>query len=348
MHPESESRSGRTALIVEACILCFALALLFLRPLVNFHDSVGDLAITFVAILLEGIPFMLLGSVAGGLIEEFLPQEFVTQVLSTRKKPAILVAAGLGLVFPVCECAIVPVARRLLNKGVPFGAAIAFLLGVPIVNPIVAASTWLAYRFDWNMVLVRMVFGYLIAVTTALLINRFFKTDSALLSDSYTSPQLECACCAGANCGSHSQALSRRFLSAFGHACNDFFDVAKYLVIGAFVAALARTIIDVETWRHLSASPVTAILPMMGLAVALSLCSEVDAFVASGFRGLLPGTAQMSFMLLGPMLDIKLLLMYQTLFRKRAIVAIAVITTAAVFLAMVVYELGLGGLDGLE
>jgi len=343
--PESGSPAERTGLIVEICVLCFALALLFLRVIPHFHDLVGDLAISFVGILLEALPFMLLGSVVGGLIEEFLPHEFVTRTLSTRKRPAIFVAAALGLVFPVCECAVVPVVRRLLNKGVPMGAAVAFLLGAPILNPIVATSTWLAYRLDWNMVLVRMLCGYLIAVGTALLMNRFMRTDTALLPDSCASSQPQCFCCDGTDHASDAHGLGQRFFSALGHASNDFFDVAKYLVIGAFVAALARTTIDVEMWRHLSASPVTAILLMMALAVALSLCSEVDAFVAAGFRGLLPNTAQMAFMLLGPMLDIKLLLMYQTIFRRRAIVTIAVITTVAVFLAMVAYEFGLGGLN---
>jgi uncharacterized protein len=205
-------------------------------------------------------------------------------------------------------------------------------------------STGLAYGFDWNIVLVRMACGYVIAVGTALLIDRFLRTDTALVSD-YTSPQHECSCCVGVDNIAFSQGLIQRCFSAFGHALNDFFEVGQYLVIGAFVAALARTVIDVETWRHLCASPVTAILLMMALAVALSLCSEVDAFVAAGFRGLMPNTAQMAFMLLGPMLDVKLLLMYQTIFRRRAILIIATITIAAVFLTMVFYELVLGGLN---
>jgi len=76
---------------------------------------------------------------------------------------------------------------------------------------------------------------------------------------------------------------------------------------------------------------------MMVLAVALNLCSEADAFVATSFR-VLPASAQMAFMVLGPMLDVKLVLMYLRVFRKRAIVALTSMVLAAVFAAMLIFH----------
>ena len=116
--------------------------------------------------------------------------------------------------------------------------------------------------------------------------------------------------------------------------------------MGAFVAALARTVIGVNVLQGLSSSPITAIILMMLLAMALNLCSQTDAFLAAGFRGILPDTAQMAFMILGPMLDIKLLLLYPTMFRKRVIVALVTLTFLTVLTSMIFLEYGLGGLIG--
>jgi uncharacterized protein len=344
-NPAYTQQPQTLALILEAAFLCLALGFLWLGSLQGFSDIVGDLSISFVAIMVEAMPFMLLGSVVGGLIETFVPQELVSRLLAGRKHATVFVAAGLGLIFPVCECAIVPVVRRLLHKGVPLSAAVAFLLGGPIVNPLVASSTWLAYRFDWSFVGVRMICGYAIAVVVAFVVSFLFRNGNALLDGAPAGPT--CGCC-----GEHGHAaetavgIVSKFFSALQHACDDFFDVGRFLVIGAFVAALARTLIGVDELRDLFASPGTAIVMMMGLAMALNLCSETDAFIAAGFRGVLPDTAQMAFMVLGPMLDVKLLLMYLTIFRKRLIVALALLIFVAVLASMIFLQYGFGGLPG--
>ena len=80
--------------------------------------------------------------------------------------------------------------------------------------------------------------------------------------------------------------------------------------------------------------PALAILCMMGLAVLLCLCSEADAFVAASFTTLHP-SAKLGFLVLGPMFDLKLLLMYTRVFRKRLILTIA----ASVIVQVFVYTL---------
>src|SRR5208283_2857918 len=153
------------------------------------------------------------------------------------------------------------------------------------------------------------------------------------------------------DCDAHEHDVSgngkmSRCLAAFQHACDDFFDVGRFLVIGAFIAALARTTIGVDALRDLLASPGIAIIMMMGLAIALNLCSETDAFIAAGFRGVLPDTAQMAFMILGPILDMKLLLMYLTMFRRPVIIALSLLSFATVLASMIFLQYGLGGLPG--
>jgi uncharacterized protein len=348
LHLSPESRRAEAiAIIGELTILAFALSTLVVGTLTR-EPEIGDLAINFVSIILEALPFMMIGAVIGGIIEVFVPPDFIQRTLIGQGKAAVFVAAGLGLVFPICECAIVPIVRRLINKGIPRSAAIAFLLGAPIVNPLVAASTWLAYRGNWGMVTTRMLCGYVIAVGVALVLDKISPKESTLSTARHLD-SCEHGCSHGC-CGHDHEHMPSSFfgkiLEAITHARDDFFTIGKYLIIGAFVAGLARTVIDVEAFQRLFSSPVPAILAMMGLAVALNLCSQTDAFIAAGFRGIFPDTAQMAFMILGPMLDLKLLLAYFTMFDGRTIRTLSILTIIAVFAAMMILHYGFGGLLG--
>jgi uncharacterized membrane protein YraQ (UPF0718 family) len=123
-------------------------------------------------------------------------------------------------------------------------------------------------------------------------------------------------------------------MNAFRHASSDFIDVGQFLVIGAFIAALFQTVISRQSLAHFTSNPVSAILVMMALAVALNICSEADAFVAASFRFVMPFSAQFAFMLLGPMLDVKLVLMYTGVFRRKAIGALSACVFILVFMAV--------------
>ena len=332
----------RTAAALQVAFLLLAAAVVALpvvRP--ESRQWVGGLAINFFSIIIEAFPFMMLGALVGGVIEVFVSREWLSDKLEGRGVLAVLLAAGAGIVFPVCECAIVPVVRRLLRKGVPIGAAVAYLLAAPIANPVVAASTAVAYRFDWRFVATRMLAGYGVAVAVGFLVGAFFNRATGLAKGvQWDAPGF---------CGAHgdgSPRLPARLFAAVGHAADDFFDVARFLVIGAFIAALARTSVSVSTFQALASAPWLAILLMMALAVALNLCSEADAFIAASFRKVLPGSAQMAFMVLGPMLDIKLVLLHMSIFRKRVIALLVVAMVVGVFVLMLALEYWLRLLPG--
>lgn len=317
-------------LILEGLFLVYAIAILV-------HTGRGPylqtLSVTFVGILLEAFPFMLIGALAGGFIEEFVSEERIAAILPRGKRRTVFLAAGMGMLFPVCECAIVPVVRRLIHKGAPLSAAVAFLLGGPIVNPIVLASTVVAYGVDWRTGAIRLLAGYVIAVAIGFSMGRLFRKSPALLSENaLPDDHTGCACC-GHEQSTHAGKGSR-IASALAHAAEDFFQIGHFLVIGAFIAATIHTTVDRTVFLFFSEWPSLSILMMMSLALALNLCSEADAFVASSFQYLVPFSSQMAFMVLGPMLDVKLLLMYLGLFRKRAIAALSGMTLVAVFGAM--------------
>lgn len=351
--------------------LFLAVALVFL-PLGSSSSSLKSLAIVFVSIVLEAIPFMLFGSLVGGVIEAFVSRERMAALLPRKGWLTVCVAAGAGLVFPVCECAVVPVVRRLLGKGLPFSAAIAYLLGGPIVNPIVAASTAMAYAFDWRIVVLRLGLGYGIAVVIAMLMGIFFGESRAIKHNvTPKNDTLSCDCqhhqgghslyetsspteqvvpvcihhaetttaCGCGHSHSASDSWTDKIGSAFTHAMNDFLAVGHYLVIGAFIAALAQTYIDRSSFLSFTALPVLSVVLMMALAILLNLCSEADAFIAASFQGLVPMPAQMAFMLTGPMFDLKLLLMYQDVFKRRAILVLATLILAGVLAVAVGLEM---------
>lgn len=292
------------------------------------------LATMFGSIVLEALPFMLLGALIGGLIEALVSRERMAALLPANPLVGVCVSAGLGILFPVCECAVVPVVRRLLGKGLPFSAAIAYLLAGPVVNPIVAASTLLAYGFDWSVAAWRLGLAYVVAVGIALFLGRLFPGRTALLEEQELASTPQTAC----SCGCETDLLprfehvhsipmhptfSQKLMQALRHGAADFLGTAHFLVIGAFVAALAQTFVNRSLLLDFAVYPALATLLMSGLAVALNLCSEADAFIAASFRGLVPLQGQMAFMLTGPMFDLKLLLMYQVLFRRKTIAALS-------------------------
>jgi uncharacterized membrane protein YraQ (UPF0718 family) len=330
IHHHHQAAIGSTIRLSSFIQLTFIAAAVALVVLYRHSPAFATLSITFVSIFLEALPFMLLGSLVGGFIEVFVSRDAIGRLLPARTWQAIVLAAGLGLIFPVCECAIVPVVRRLLQKGLPLGAGIAFLLGGPIVNPLVAVSTAVAYGYDWSMAVERMLIGYLIAVTVGGVIELSFKRQNALIQDSGSDPDTECA---------HPQApvgITQKILGSLQHAALDFIDIGRFLVFGAFIASVLQTLLARGDLTAVAESPLLSILVMMLLAVVLNLCSEADAFVAASFRTSLALPAQLAFMVLGPMLDIKLILMYFRLFRKRLILVLSSLTFVSVLAAMVV------------
>lgn len=330
-------KATRFALLAQ---FSFIATLLGLVVFCRETDQFQSLGISFVAIVLEAMPFMLLGTLAGGFIEVFVPRERLVQWLPQKGWLTVFVAAGFGLLFPVCECAIVPVVRRLLQKGMPLGAAIAFLLGGPIVNPIVAASTAVAYAFDLSVVANRLIIGYAVAVIAGLLIDVLFSKASAGLPPVLTGPENpEQQPATRKAQGAEQFSLSSKLNSAVSHAAQDFFDIGRFLIIGAFLAALLQSVIPRQILLSVMHPPILSIAFMMVLAFVLSLCSEADAFVAASFRtAAVPLSAQLAFMILGPMLDIKLVLMYTRVFHKKLILALAGLVCLLVCLAMLARE----------
>jgi uncharacterized membrane protein YraQ (UPF0718 family) len=320
-------------------------------------DQKQDFAFAFLSILFEGAPFILLGTLISGFIDIYLPAGTMDKLLPRRKIPAILVAGLLGAILPVCECAVVPVIRRLVKKGLPVSCALTYMLAAPIVNPITALSTWKAFKgpeipfggdlsFSASLVMTvsRLGLGFLVAVAVGVIVSRIpmikllrqrlveslerEKAVEAKKEHHHHQHDHGHACCGhdhGDGHHHHDHGRDNRLVAAFRSAMRDFVDVGVYFSIGVAITALFNTgIAPGAQWLGtLATNNVAAPAALMVLAFVLSLCSTSDAFIAATLDKFTYG-AKLAFMVFGPMLDVKLIFLYQTVLKRRFILWLAI------------------------
>jgi uncharacterized membrane protein YraQ (UPF0718 family) len=300
--------------------------------------------IIFRSILWEALPFIVLGALIAGLLDELLPQRWLTAVIPRNPFLAVAIGGLLGLVFPICECGIVPIMRRLLRKGLPLSACVAYLLAGPIVNPVVIGSTFAAFNgmedtfiggkpayqmSGWWMVLFRTGIGYIVAVTTAMVVEWMWQKHGSSLLTPLTRPSALPEADI-AETGPRPSAW-QRVSNISQTSIHDFVDITVFLILGALLAAGTRMFLTPEMIADLGSQHIMlTLLLMMGLAIILCLCSEADAFVAASFVTL-PPSAKVSFLVLGPMVDIKLYALYLLIFRPRLIATIYFCVVGQVF-----------------
>lgn len=304
----------------------------------SMETIVKHFILTFASIVWEAMPFIVFGAVIAGILEEFLPQQLITRILPSQRFLAIAISCFLGIVFPMCECGIIVVMRRLLRKGLPLSCCVAYMLAGPIINPVVMISTYAAFQnMDENsmnvdgrlipqfgskeMTIARVGLGFLTAFCTGLFVEwQYRKHGAKKLLLPIAMGDLE-SNAEGGEEGQERQPFLRRAGNITETAIHDFVDITVFLILGALLAALSRVTMDqnqIDVGKLSHGFPVLTILVMMSLAVLLCLCSEADAFVAASYSTLAPA-AKLSFLVLGPMLDFKLYFMYTRVFRARLI-----------------------------
>lgn len=288
----------------------------------------------FLGIFIEAAPFLLVGSLVSGFIAIFVDHDLLARFLPRRALPAAMSGAALGLLFPVCECGVVPVTRRLYEKGLPTSIGIAFLLAAPVVNPVVMISTYAA--FGWGPVLWgRVAFSFLVAAIVGLLFH-LAQPREVLLPGVQSHDHHHHAV-------DPNQRLGARIQSALMTAGDDFLDMARYLIIGTILAASMQTLVPQTTLLAIGQGPVLSVLAMQALAFVLSVCSTVDAFLALAFSGVFSTGSIISFLTFGPMVDIKSSLMFLGIFQRRVVFYLIVLPFLLTLLIGIFWNLNVGG-----
>ena len=292
-------------------------------------SQLGDFFYAFLGILFEGAPYILLGTIISGFIDAYLPSNVMDRILPRNRYAAIAFSGLLGIVFPVCECAIVPVIRRLVKKGLPVSCAITYMLAAPIVNPIVALSTFSAFAGNDPafMMLSRIGIAYLVTVFVGFVVHQF-SARSILRGFLFRGAENAAGSKEEEHGGHdhHDHAAEDegpdRLVLALRTAARDFIDVGMYFTIGVMITALYRTQIDQASIDRFGSSAWMGVPAMMVLAFVLSLCSTSDAFIASQMLSF-SSSAKLAFLTYGPMMDVKLVFMYSAIFKPRFVIALA-------------------------
>ena len=307
----------------------------------------------FLSLFIEAAPFLIAGSIVSGIIAVYVNDAMVERYIPNHPLLAALAGAGLGFVFPVCECGVVPVTRRLYGKGLPLPVGIAFLLAAPVINPVVIFSTYAS--FGWGPVLWgRVVFSILVAFTVGLIFH-LARPREILLPETL----------AGSSDTDFLAQYDDRDVRGHGHerghehrneqggarpgiwqalvlAGDDFLDMGRFLIAGAMLAAAMQTVVPQSTLLAVGQGPVISVFVMMALAYILSVCSTVDAFIALAFSNAFTTGSLFGFLVFGPMVDIKSSLLFLGVFRRRTVLYLILLPLALVAVIGVFWNVQVG------
>jgi uncharacterized membrane protein YraQ (UPF0718 family) len=293
-----------------AVVLAVVAAAAALRPVFERlldHPAVAHWATIFVAIAVQAMPFLVLGVSISAAIAALVPADFLPRVLPERPVVAVPVAAVAGVALPGCECGSVPIARRLMSHGVAPAAALTFLLSAPAINPIVLVATAVAFPGNPEVVAARFLASLLAATVVGLVWSRIGGTD--LLRRIRRRH-------------SHEGPASAVFVATAQH---DLLQAGGFLIIGAATAATLQTAVPRDVLDSVAGNDLLAVLALAGLAVVMAICSEADAFIAASLTQF-SLTARLAFMVVGPMVDVKLIALQAGTFGGRFALRFAPLT----------------------
>lgn len=283
---------------------------------------------SFAALCVQALPFVLLGSIASATVAVSMTPQRWKKVLPSKPIPAIIVAAVMGMVVPTCECSSVPLARRMINSGVPPSAAVTFMTAAPSLNPLVVIATLTAFG-GWEMAAARFGAGLLAVVGLGLVIAAFGKHAFATLAATSSHDH---------DHDHQHESKGKQWIHAVWH---DAIGAATFLVIGGAIAATASAFVPIAAAATVSQQVFIAILVMALFAVIASLCSLGDAFVAAALVGVHPAGA-LAFLVVGPVIDIKLTAMMEGILGSKPtrLIALGGFSTALVATVIVSAFLG--------
>ncbi|OOM82157.1 putative two-component membrane permease complex subunit [Clostridium puniceum] len=303
------------------------LIFIFKRNAINLDiKEIGDFTNIFTSIVLEAIPFIILGSFISAIIQIFISDEFIVKLIPKVNIWGYLGSALIGLMFPVCECAIIPITRSLIKKGIPVGLGVTFMLSVPIINPIVIMSTYYAFYDKQAMVILRIAGGFVSAILIGIIVNALEEKKECIILNNIKNDYY-------CNCGCNNSFVNEnKFKAIFEHTNREFLDIMGYLIFGAFISSTFQVISSQGEFNFIFSNKIFIIIFMMILGFALSLCSEADAFVGRSFLENYSFSGVAAFLILGPMLDLKNLVMLFGTFKKSFVFKLVISTISVVFI----------------
>ena len=276
----------------------------------------NEFAVIFVSIVLQSLPFLLIGVFASGFVQQYLSEQTVARWLPRKRLPVVLLSSVFGFVAPVCDCGVIPLARRLNAKGVPAYAAITFILAAPVVNPVVLLSTAFAFQGRWRIVGLRLAMTLSVAIVVGLAVSVLFP-GAAIRGG-------------GLDEDAPPPAAARGARGLVRYATAEFFDVIFFIILGALFTAATQTLVPRGDLTTIGSNPTLSVLALMPVATLLSICSEADAFVARAFASTFSVGAILAFMTIGQIIDLRNGFLLFRMLRARLTAFIAIVSYALV------------------
>jgi uncharacterized membrane protein YraQ (UPF0718 family) len=327
-------------------LMLIAIVSLFLVFIINIsysiqwfnQDAVKNFKTLFISLVLEAFPFILLGVFVSAILQTFVSDQTIRKMIPKNPFLGIIIACGLGIIFPLCECGMIPIIRRLIQKGLPIYIAIVFILAGPILNPIVFASTYVAFRSRPEIAYSRMFLAFVVAFIIGLIIYKFFNSHILKSSIPHSIEFSNRYPVEHSHQTHQMHPQTHKFNSVFNHASDEFFEMGKYLIFGAIITSVIQTFLERDSLLTIGQGAWSSHLFMMGFAYILSICSTSDAFIASSFTTTFTTGSLLTFLVFGPMLDMKGTLMLLSVFKARFVLYLSILVIIIVFLIATLYE----------
>ncbi|MDJ0704324.1 MAG: permease [Leptolyngbyaceae cyanobacterium MO_188.B28] len=335
----------------------------------------------FLSLMVEAMPFLLLGVAFSSILLLFVDERKLIAAMPRNPLLGALAGSLVGFLFPVCECGNVPVARRLLMKGAPASVAVGFLLAAPTINPVVIWATWTAFRDQPEIVVLRIVFSLSIATligwtfssqkdirpllqpnisrlmpapstgnpakdnpsNPGTSVSPLLQSGTYLLQQPGQMFQLDNSTAYDLFASSPvSKPLAAKLKLMLDNMVQELRELGGILVLGAAIAAFVQVAVPREIILSLGQGPITSILAMMILAMVVSICSTVDSFFALSFASTFTSGSLLSFLVFGPMIDLKNIGLLMTVFRPRVIVYLFALAGQMTFVFALLVNLHVG------
>lgn len=288
-------------------------------------------------ILFVAVPFLVAGLAISSIIQLYLPQERLLALYGRGLWRNYFVSVGAGLLFPVCECGIVPIARGLAKQGVPTSEVVMFLLAAPVTNPITMGATLVAFPATPVVWIGRLLIAQVLTLTIGWIFQAF-ATDDAETMLALDADVVD-------TCDVH-PASPHPVLRVLDDTYHEFQHVFPYVLLGGSATALLQLVIPKTYFLALASDPLLAVASFMAFALVLSACSSVDAFVILPFANQIPLGALLAFLNFGPVVDLKNVLLLRAYFTKRFQYYYLGLVTSITFLAvfLIGYYLSVSGI----
>lgn len=273
-----------------------------------------------ISVLIESMPFVMLGVILSIVVQVWLAPGVIERFLPKTPWARRAVLSLLGMLIPVCECGNVPFARGLLLRGFTPADTLTFLVAAPIVNPIVIITTHAAFGWDGGILVARIIGGYVIANLIGWLYSRV-ENPEVMLTERF---RMTCEMAAE----SEQDSKAKRSLAQF---VIELRAVMPALIIGSAIAGAVQVLIPRELLVAIGSNPVLSIVAMMALGMTVAICSNVDAFFALSMASTFTPGSIVAFLLVGPLVDVKMLALMRTTFTTRTLVGIVAVVLLAAF-----------------